>query len=332
MGSIYNNIRRFLFGWANREFLIFLFFLAVAGVFWLFMTLNESFEQEIKIPVKYVNVPGNVVITSGENDTLRFTVRDKGASLITYLYSRNLQSIDIDFKRYARSDGRGSVSSSDLLRLVNAMLPTSAKAIGVKPETLSFYYNNGEKKTVPIEIRGTVEPDMLYYIADTVFSSKEVTVYASLEKLDSITKVYTETIHEKGFRDSLVVTAHLQKMDGVKMVPDKITMRFYTDVMTECSIDGIEVIGINMPKGMELRTFPARLSVSFITGMRNYQAIKPTDFLIVADYDEFSSDTTGHCNVYLRKQPNGIQRVALEKDQVEYLIEGHSLMTDNPEE
>ena len=44
MADIFKNIRRFLFGWANREFLIFLFYLIVAGIFWLLTTLNESFE------------------------------------------------------------------------------------------------------------------------------------------------------------------------------------------------------------------------------------------------------------------------------------------------
>ena len=71
MGSFFNDIRRYLFGWLGREFLIFLFFLAVAGIFWLMTTLNDNFEQELKMPLRLVNVPKNVVITSGENDTHR---------------------------------------------------------------------------------------------------------------------------------------------------------------------------------------------------------------------------------------------------------------------
>ena len=45
MGDFLNRAWRFLFSWINREFFIFLFFLAVAGVFWLLTTLNENFEQ-----------------------------------------------------------------------------------------------------------------------------------------------------------------------------------------------------------------------------------------------------------------------------------------------
>ncbi len=321
MGRFFKNIRRFLFGWANREFLIFLFFLVIAGIFWLLTTLNESFEQEVKMPVRFVNVPKNVVITSGEEDTLRVTVRDKGISLITYLYNKEQQPIDIDFYRFTQNNGRGTVPTSDLLRLINAKLPASAKAISVKPDTEVFFYNNGEKKIVPIEFQGQVEPDMLYFISHITYIPDSVTVFTSKDNFNNIAKVVTEPIHHKGFRDSLIVTARLQKKEGVKIVPDKVTVCFYTDMLTEVSIDNVPIVGINMPEGKTLRTFPAKVTVSFVTGMKNYQTMTPSDFLIVADYNELKADSTAKCNIYLRRQPEGVQRVRLETDQVDYLIE-----------
>ena len=321
MGSFFNDIRRNLFGWLGREFLIFLFFLAVAGIFWLLTTLNDNFEQELKMPVRLVNVPKNVVITSGEDDTLRVTVRDKGISLITYLYKDQQPTINIDFNRYARADGSGSVPASDLLRLADMHLPASAQAIGVKPDAEHFTYNNGERKKVPVAYRGKVEPDMRYFISDIHYSPDSVTIYASERKLDSIAKVYTEPIQGKGFRDSLVATAQLQGIDGVKMVPNQVMVAFYTDMLTEVSISDVPVVGINMPEGKVLRTFPSKLSVSFVTGMKSYQHMTAADFLIVADYNELGNDSSAQCNVYLRQQPADIQRVRLERNKVDYLIE-----------
>ncbi len=324
MGDFLNRAWHFLFSWVNREFFIFLFFLAVAGIFWLLTTLNENFEQEVKIPVKFVHVPKNVVLTSGEDDTLRFTVRDKGISLITYFYKKEQQPIEIDFSRYANSNGQGSVPTADLLRLASLRLPASAKAISVKPEKELFYFNNGEKKMVPVRYQGKVEPDMLYFISSITYSSDSITIYASEDKLDSITTAYTEPIVNKGFRDSLTITARLQQIEGVKMVPNQVTIHFQTDMLTEGTIEGIPVVGINMPEGKVLRTFPAKLAVSFVTGMKNYQTLQPSDFLIVADYNELTADTTARCNVYLRQQPDGIQRVKMATEQVDYLIEEHN--------
>ena len=67
----YRIVRKFLFNQLNREFLTFLFFLALSGTFWLLLTLNETYEREFKIPVKVVNIPKNVVLTSDETDTVR---------------------------------------------------------------------------------------------------------------------------------------------------------------------------------------------------------------------------------------------------------------------
>lgn len=307
----------------TREILVFLFFFALAGIFWLLMTLNETFEQEVRVPARYVNIPQNVVLTSDETDTLRFTVRDKGISLLTYIYKDKWQTLDIDFQRYALKNGTGKVSSADLIKMVRNVLPASAKPVSVKPDEAVFTYNYGQKKQVPVRCQGVVEPEQFYFISDTIFSTGMVTVYAAPSKLDSITAVYTEPLNCKGFRKSISVNARLQKMSGVKIVPDKVNIQFVTDMLTEVSINDIPVKCEGMPSGMVLRTFPAKVSVSFVTGRKSYQGLTPDDFEVMARYAEIAGDSTTTCNIYLTRQPEGIQRVRLQTNEVEYLIEEH---------
>ena len=52
---LFRKLRQFLFSNLNKQFLIFLFFFFLSGVFWLIMTLNDTYEKEIKIPVR-VNI------------------------------------------------------------------------------------------------------------------------------------------------------------------------------------------------------------------------------------------------------------------------------------
>ena len=318
---ILKNISDFLFSRANREFLIFLFFFAIASVFWLLTMLNETTEQEVKIVVRYANVPKNAVITSPEVDTLRVNVVDKGINLISLLYGRQRHQIEIDFQRNAHTGGSGSVSTSDLMRMVAKELPVSAKISSIKPEKWVFYYNYGERKRVPVRLRGQVVPEKIYFIADTIVKPDSVTIYASRQKLDSISFIYTEQINVSDWHDTLVVTPHLQKLTGVKVTPESVQYTFITDVLTEESIDGIPVVGLNMPEGKVLRTFPAKVRVRFVTGMKNYQTLSAADFMVVADYNEFSQNNSPKCNIYLRRSPNNISRAKLEIQQVDYLIE-----------
>ena len=317
-------ISNFLFRLVNRDFMIFLFFFIDAGIFWLLMTLNETFEQEVHVPVVYKGVPRNVVLTSGDTDSIRVTIRDKGISLITYLYGKSMSPIEIDFNRYSRTNGTGVISAADLLPLVDKSLPSSASAIAMKPEQITFYYNHGEKKRVPVEYQGRVEPEQIHFIYDISYSPDSITIYAPQEKLAIIDKVYTTPINYTGFRDSLTVNRPLQKMEGVKMEPSSVDVTFHTDVLTEASIEGVQVVGINVPEGKVLRTFPAKVKVSFVTGMKNYQKLSPDNFLVIADYQEVANTPHTKCNLHLRGMPDGLQRVELETDRVDYIIEEHT--------
>lgn len=323
-GRLWQYIRNFLFSKINKELLIFLFFLVLSGIFWLSLTLNDTYEQEFAIPVAIIDVPKNAVLTSDEIDTVRMTIRDKGIVLAAYHYGDYLKNININFKNYTRNNGTGIVSAQDMQKIVYQHLLNSSKIISTKPEKLEFYYNYGTKKQVPVRWSGRVIPEELYFISRVDYSPDSVNVYASDEKLDSINMVYTEQLNYANFRDTLVVNCQLSKLKGVKMVPDHIKVSFFTDVLTEERIEGIPIKGINMPDGKVLRTFPAKVTVSFVTGVSVFRNLRPEDFHVVADYQEIKQNPSEKCRIYLKDVPTGISRAKLETTLVDYLIESQT--------
>lgn len=310
-----------MFSIVNKEFLIFLFFLALSGIFWLMMTLNETYEKEFVIGVKVTNVPRNVVLISDETDSVKVTLRDKGIMLLSYLYGKEPQQVSVNFKTYARANGTVSVPSSDIQRLLYQQLDASTKITSAKPEKVEFEFNYGLRKRVPVRWQGRVLPEHLYFISDVSYSPDSVDVFASKEKLDSIKTVYTEHLNYANFRDTLTVSSMLQKMKGVKMVPDKVKVTFYTDVLTEESIDDIPIVGINVPEGKVIRTFPAKVSVKFVTGVSTFRRLSAADFSVTVDYNEIVAHPSDKCEIRLRKVPHGISRASLNVNKVDYLIE-----------
>ena len=314
-------IRDFVFSNANREFLVFMFFLALSGIFWLSLTLNETYEHEFAIPVSVVDIPKNAVLTSDEVDTIKMTIRDKGIVLMAYQYGDYLNRLRIPFKNYTRNNGTGTVPSAELQKLVYQNLVSSSKITACKPEKLDFFYNYGTNKKVPVRWSGRVIPEELYFISRVEYLPDSVTVYASDEKLDSINMVYTETLNYANFRDTLTISCHLAKIKGVKVVPDRVKINFYTDVLTEENIDGIPIQGINLPDGKVLRTFPAKVSVNFVTGVSVFRNLRPEDFTVVADYNEIKRHPSEKCRITLKNVPQGISRARLDVTLVDYLIE-----------
>ena len=311
----------FVFSNTNKDFLVFLFFLGLSGIFWLSLTLNETYEREFSIPVSVVDIPKNAVLTSDEVDTIKMTIRDKGIVLVAYQYGDYLNRLRIPFKNYTRNNGSGSVPASELQKLVYQNLVSSSKITACKPDKLEFFYNYGTHKKVPVRWSGRVIPEELYFISRVDYSPDSVTVYASDEKLDSINIIYTETLNYANFRDTLSITCHLAKLKGVKVVPDKVKINFYTDVLTEENIEGVPIQGINLPEGKVLRTFPAKVTVSFVTGVSVFRNLRPEDFTIVADYNEIKRHPSEKCRITLKNVPPGISRARLDVTLVDYLIE-----------
>ncbi len=319
--AIYEAIRNFLFSNLNKQFLIFVFFLLLSGIFWFTMTMNETYEKEIKIPMKVINIPKNVVLTSASIDTMTVTVRDKGWMIMGYLYGKELGTVHINFKNYDKGKGKGIVPVNETKHLIEQVLETSTKIITVKPEKLQFSYNNGEYKRVPVRWAGRIIPDQMYFISQVVYSPDSVDIYASKQKLDSISTIYTEALNYVNFRDSLTINCLLSHPNEVKVVPEKVSISFYTDVLTEETVNNVPIRCVNLPEGILLRTFPAKVDVHFVAGINRIKTLRPEDFIVEADYDEIKALKSEKCKIYLRNVPDGISRAKLKIHEVDYLLE-----------
>lgn len=325
----FNIIRNFLFSTVNKQFLIFLFFLAFSGIFWLLMTLNETYEREFTIELRMSNVPGNVVVTSDLPASIRVTVRDKGYMISGYMYGDILHPLRVDFQAYANGKGYGAVPVSDLTKLLYLQLYKSSKIVSVKPDKVDFYYNFGRNKRFPVHVLGTVKPGGNYYLSQLRFTPDSVTVYGPQNALDSIRAIYTVRQNIVNFSDTMTVTVPLRKIRGTKIVPDSVQMKLYPDVLTEETVE-VPVEAVNMPENMTLRTFPSKVAVRFVVGTNRLRTMPknlatktllPTGFRVVADYNAITANTSEKCRISLRSVPAGVRNARLDVYEVDYLIE-----------
>lgn len=317
----YEVVRKFLLCWYNKDFLIFLFFLALSSMFWLMMTLNETYEQEVCVPVQLVGTPGNVIVTTEIEDTIRVTVRDKGYTLAMYKYGDGVKPIKVNFGTYAnKTTGYGLVPPADLQKLAYQRIGGASRITAIKPDRLDFYFSRGRKKTVPVRMAGKVTPAKSYYLARVRFWPETVTVYASEKLLDSIKYVTTEPLHITNFTDTLIRQVSLAKVKGVKTVPSTIRVGLYPDILTEESVE-VPIQAINMPDGKILRTFPSKVRVHFDVGASMFRTIDTRHFTVVTDYRDILAHPSSKCTLYLRTMPHGVRNARLEMQQVDYLIE-----------
>ena len=315
--NILKAVRNFLFSGLNKEFLIFLFFLALSGAFWLMMTLNETMEREFKIPMRLSGVPRNAVITGELPDTVRVTVRDKGFTLVTY----DFRPLVFRFSNYADEDeGKGMIPLADVQKQVLSQMYGSSKLLQVKPGAFDFYFTYGTSKKVPVVFRGKITTNKSYYLAHTEFYPSMVTVYANKQQLDKLQTVEIEPFNYRNLQDTIRQAVKIRKIRGVKIVPPTVRLSVYPDVLTEEAIE-VPITAINMPPGMVLRTFPSKVTVRFTIGASLFRTIKPSLFKVVVDYEELAANPSDKCTLLLRSVPRSVSKASLEIDRVDYLLE-----------
>ena len=315
--NILKAVRNFLFSGLNKEFLIFLFFLALSGAFWLLMTLNETMEREFKIPMRLTGVPRNAVITGELPDTVRVTVRDKGFTLVTY----DFRPLVFRFSNYADEDeGKGMIPLADVQKQVLSQMYGSSKLLQVKPGAFDFYFTYGTSKKVPVVFRGKITTNKSYYLAHTEFYPSMVTVYANKQQLDKLQTVEIEPFNYRNLQDTIRQAVKIRKIRGVKIVPPTVRLSVYPDVLTEEAIE-VPITAINMPPGMVLRTFPSKVTVRFTIGASLFRTIKPNLFKVVVDYEELAANPSDKCTLQLRSVPRSVSKASLEIDRVDYLLE-----------
>lgn len=304
----------------NKQFLIFLFFLALSSVFWIFQTLNETYEEDFQIPLELRNVPSNVVITTDLPENLHILLRDKGSQLLAYRYTRQFKPVVVDYNTYSNPSGHVSILGNELQRQIAAQLLPGTQMLGLKPDTLDFYYNFGQFKRVPIRPLGEVRAGRLYSLAKTVYSEDSVTVYASREQLDTITAAYLQPFNLRNLTDTTHVKSNFVKVKGAKFVPAQIGVTFCIDRLVEKTIQ-VPVHQVNFPASKQLRTFPATVKVTFQVGMGLYRKITSENFVLVVNYEDLLKNKSTYCHLSLKTIPEGVSHVRISPQDVEYVIE-----------
>ncbi len=317
---IFSLVRNFLSTIVNKEFLIFLFFLSVSGLFWLVITVTETYEREFSVPLRLVNVPKDIVVTSEVDDTVKVTIRDKGYILLAYKYTLTDDPISIDYKLHAPKDEKSTVSTSELQKLIYQQLSKSSRIISLKPDRLIYYFTRGKSKTVPLRLNGKIVMGQSHYVSRIVFSPERVDVYARKSLLDSIHYAFTENMVISNLTDTIVRTVALKKVLGAKFVPSEVKVTIYPDILTEANVE-VPITAVNMPEGKTLRTFPSRVKVLFVTGVGNVRNISANQFRVEADYSDIEAHPSEKCSLSIVGIPQGVRNPRLEISEVDYLIE-----------
>lgn len=324
-GRIYRQYRDMLFGPKSHELFVFCFFLAVSFAFWLLQALNETFEREIQVNLRIANVPSDAVIIDSLPSTVNVVLRDRGLALARYGFSGFFwnRSVELDFQKYAagKDEAEVCIPVADMQRMLGKIFLASTKVQSFRPDTISFSYNHGLSRVLPVRLAGTFKASPQNYVQNIQKKPDSVRVYAPAAILDTMQAVYTEAFLMEGMNKSENFQIGLRRQKLFKYEPGQVEVRVNVGYYTEKTVK-VPIIGLNFPADRKLRTFPAQASITFKVESRRFRQITSEDFVLATTYEELL-DNTSDSKLILRLKtiPQGASNVRITPREVDYLIE-----------
>ncbi|MCC8144728.1 MAG: YbbR-like domain-containing protein [Tannerellaceae bacterium] len=318
--SVPEEINTFLRRQRWKEVLIFIFFVLLSLGFWMLQSLQQEYEIDITIPVRYKHAPLDISFNEIPPDKVVAHIRDKGSVLLNYTFGRGFIPIEINMKEVA-VNGSFSVKRREIESNIQKQLIASTSLLSFEPSQIDISYSTRQRKEVPVTFTGRIDIERGYQQAGNItFEPATVSVYAGASTLDTLTAIKTNFIEIKKGNKTITRAVQLQKLPGTSLEPEYVTVTVPIEEFTEKIIE-IPVVCNNLSWGYTLRTFPPLVKVVCNVPLSRFKELSAEDFSIEISFYDLEQNISGTIPVKLTKKPEWIQNITLVPDRIEFLLE-----------
>lgn len=321
-------IKTFLHRQRWKEVLIFFLFLLLSFGFWILQSMNEEYETEIAIPVRYKDIPAEVAFAQPLPEEIVIAIKDKGSVLLNYKVGRVISPLEVDYKKAHTKSGILNVEQEEIEAHLLKQMFTTTQLHRFSPSSISIKTSKKKQKKVPVTFNGSISPSDGYGLSDKVdISPASISIYSIQEKLDSISDIKTSFVDIKNLKKSVSKTIALETIPGVTFEQSHVTITAPIEEFTEKTLD-IPVVCTGIPANYIVRMFPPTIKVNCNVPLSKYKNLTEQDFAIFIPYSELEQYISGSVPIQLKRKPNWIQSYSLNPNKVEFIIEQTLLPND----
>lgn len=312
-------IRSFFSSLNWKNILLFFGFFILALIFWLMLFFQRDTEATYKIPLKYTNIPDDVVFDTSLPNDIEIRVADKGSEIFRYVFVLN-DSVEIDIARY-KEERINNLQGTELTQLIRSKLSQSTNLKAYYPINISLATSKLQKKELKVVFDGVISTSRSNLVADSVtFLPETITAYGSQTQLAEISVATTEYTLFNNLKATSQLKVKIMPMGGIKFIPDQVEIYIPVFEYTERKFE-VPITVRNVPNNIDVKFFPSQTEVSFSVTLEEYKKIAPEDFEVELDYRKFFKNENGRVDLELSENPSVIRNVKLSPSSVEFLLE-----------
>ena len=308
-----------------KEALIFFFFVLLSLGFWLLQSLQQEYEIEINVPVRYKNIPPDISFTETPPQVVIAKVKDKGSVLLNYSFGRSFAPIETNMKNQAEKSGSISISKKAIENDIQKQLLATTSLVTFEPQHIEAAYSKRIKKEIPVVFNGTIQTNPGFHVSGNItISPMNISVYASDVVLDTLNQAKTVFTEIKKGNKTITKTVQLQKVSDATYDPTSVTITIPIEEFTEKTLE-IPVLCTDLPPHYTLRTFPSVAKVTCSIPLSRFKDLSEDAFEIRFSFKDLEQNVSGSLPIQLTKKPDWVSSVALVPDKIEFILEQNNL-------
>lgn len=308
-------------GLKKRKVKVFLVFLLCSSLIWFINNLSQTYIGNAVFDFEFVNVPEGFLFEKASKNNVNVKLRAGGFQFLRFNFTNKKVNIDLS---ELESETSVFFAPPEIYRKqIEKQLPGSMALLEIDSDTLFFEMVRVKSKKIPIKPRVVMNLAKNYLLdGKLILSPDTIVVTGPIEEIDTIKNVRTEKITLPDLASDFSKNVDLVQSPGLENTTYsdyRINIKGEIARFSE-KIFKLPIAKINFPEGVEVRTFPEKVSVLCKAKISRLKDLEESDFEVVADYESISASANNEIPLKLNKKPDGVHSAKLLETEVEFIL------------
>ncbi len=300
----------------GQNVLLYLLFVAVAFVFWVFLSLDTEVQRDFELPVELADVPDSVTVIGQVPPALGVSVKGKDSQLLRFLWGK-MSPIKFKWQENVQ-DASFVINKPRLESRLREYFGNGVQIISCRPDSLRLSFTSQPGVKVKLMVQADIHPNLQYIVSGPIKADVDsVTLYSVADLPRSLKFVSTEPIVKSDLNDTMRYEVAVKPISGVRIIPDKVVVTVPVEPLISRKRN-VRIDVNNMPEGVSLITFPSKIEISYLVPMSAYN----DDYQMKAYVDYRNvKPSRRKLPVTISAVPSVYHNVSFSPDSVDYIIE-----------
>lgn len=310
----------------DKRVAVFVVCVGIATGFWFLNALSKTYTVDMSVPVRYINLPNNKTLSNQLPSQFELKIKAHGFTILRCQLSFLLMPLDFNVndmtndRMMERRKSNFAFPTRQFLSELSYQLSNELDILSMNPDTLYFRFDHLGQKLVKVKPVIKVNLKKQFQISGEIETNPDsVTINGPQSILDTLQFAYTEIQKFNAVDQPIQAEALIQKQKESFIEPQKVAINIPIEEYTEAQLS-VPVMIANLPSGMNIKLFPAKVKVAFQVGLSRFQEMHPEDFKLFVNYSEIKAGKQ-RLKIIRESSPTFLYDLKITPEEIEYLIE-----------